>query len=395
MHLPRRGLRRFDADRRARSRLAVGAARNPDEARIHRALGLLSWRQREVAVLRYVLRKNEGETATCLLLRAHMVSRSLEQARELLAVGLQLDAEDDTDDPFDEVLTDRLGSLPRHADPDPGLFERLVISMTHRERVTRTREVGSVVGVVAIGAVLFAIVGRSARIDDDEPSPSSAPPFAADTLPGVPFPACYVTVAHSYTREGGWFGLVYAFDRASSSGRCPDLAESDTYLALDRGGFGRHTQVFGPIECFGACRAFGTPDIDGDGWNEFAVVVVDGEATDVIQLYRVNPQGARRPFTRITTVSSGTRSPLAIHWRGAGAASAGAMCPDPGSRAEWDLDLWHAAKRDGVWSVREQRFRIRGATATRVDVRRSTVRDEAGLPEGGSLEFCGALVNLR
>jgi RNA polymerase sigma-70 factor (ECF subfamily) len=395
LSLPRRGLRRVRADRRARSRLRVGAAaRDADEARVHRALGLLTWRQREVAVLHYVLGKNEGETANALRLRAHTVSRSLEVARDVLGVSLQLDAEDGTDERLDEALTARIASLPRHAGPDPRLFERLVLSMTRRGSVTRARGLGSVLSVVAIGAVVFAIVGRSATGDVDEPSPSSAPPFHAETLPGVPFPACYVTVAHSYT-SGGWFGLVYTFERGTASGRCPDLAASDTYLALDRGGFGRHTRVFGPIECFGACRAFGTPDLDGDGWNEFGVVVVDGEQTDVIQLYTVNPQTARQPFTRITTVSSGTRTPLAIDWRGAGAARSGAMCPSPGSRAGWDLDLWHAAKSNGVWKVREQRFRIRGATATRVDVRRSTVGDAAGLPEGGSLEFCGALVSLR
>jgi DNA-directed RNA polymerase specialized sigma24 family protein len=394
LRLPRKGARRFRADRRARSGLDSGsAARDVDDARVHRSLALLTWRQREVAVLRYVLRKDERETADRLRLKPRAVRRTLDTVRDLLAASLPIDDQDTADGRLDDALADRIGALPRRADRDPRLFEWLVKSMTRRERGTRARAVGSAVSVVAIGAVVTAIVGSSATGDDAEPSPS-APPFNAATLPGVPFPACYVTAAHSYA-SGGWFGLVYAFERGLAAGRCPGLAAGDLYLALDRGGFGRHTSVFGPIECFGGCRAFGTPDLDADGWNEFAVVVADGEATDVIQLYTVNPPDARRPFARITTVSSGTHAPLTIDWRGVGAVRAGAMCPGPGSRATWDLDIWRAATSGGDWSVREQRFRIHGATATQIDERRSTVTEETALPEGGSLEFCGALVNLR
>ncbi len=392
MGASRGGPLRVGADRRARTRLDHGAdVRDVDEARVRGAMACLTWRQREVVSMRYVLRRSDPEIADALGLRTHSVALSLERAQDLLVTSLQLEV--DADHPVDEQLADLVGGGARQLGPDPGLFERLVSSMNRKERVTRARRAGAAVAVVAIGALIFAVLGPSATGDDGEPPPSPPPPFHAATLPGVSFPACYVTVAHSFGGRG-WFGLVYAFERGFPTGRCPALAQSGTYLALDRGGFGKHTRVFGPIECFGACRAFGTPDLDGDGWNEFAVVVVDGEKTDVIQLYRVNRRDAPQPFTPITTVSSGTRATMSVDWRSVGASRAGATCRAPRTSARWDVDVWHATNRDGLWHLVERRYRIHGAAAVPVGVRRSTVRDERRLPEGGALEFCGSLVSL-
>jgi RNA polymerase sigma factor (sigma-70 family) len=96
----RSGLRRVGAERRARERLAAMARGADDEATddaldIARALALLPRRQRQVAILRYLLRLSTGETAAVLGVSEGTVKRSLSDARVSLSAALGIHDEEE------------------------------------------------------------------------------------------------------------------------------------------------------------------------------------------------------------------------------------------------------------------------------------------------------------
>jgi DNA-directed RNA polymerase specialized sigma24 family protein len=388
LRAPRKGWRRFGADRRARALLEGGVATD-DGTDVRRGLARLPWRQREVAVVRYLLRQTPRETAETLGMRERTVGHALSEAKASLATTL-LPAEERPDD---EALTERFNGAARHRQADPQLFERLVASMARRETTRRARTVVAVVLVVAAGAGIVALTERS-PMDEASPSPTGGSRIPADaaTLPGVPFPACHVSVTHSFA-SSGWFGVVYLFGKGSPSVHCLKLGSTPTYLAIDTSGVGRPSQtvVFGPIHCELACRAFATADIDGDRWAELAVVAADRPDADTIELYRVRPD-APTPLRQMTTVVSGAPVRFSFAWGGAGPFHSGATCPDTGVPATTDLDVWHAMRRDGVWHLRETFYAVHGVSVTKVGGKRSLVAEETGLPE--SRDFCGMPVGF-
>ena len=88
----RSGMRRVFAERRARTRL--GAAREPaepiDNVDVRRALAALPRRQREAAVLRYLLDMTTEETAAAMGTTEGTVKSQLAKARTHLAASLAL-----------------------------------------------------------------------------------------------------------------------------------------------------------------------------------------------------------------------------------------------------------------------------------------------------------------
>jgi DNA-directed RNA polymerase specialized sigma24 family protein len=383
---PRVGVRRRGVDRRARRLLARSA--EDEGADVRHALARLSWRHREVAVLHLFLGTTRRETAETLRIRERTVERSLAEARTELAASLQPDDEDATD----EALIEQFARAARHREPDPRLFEELVTAMTRRQTTRRARTLALAVSVLALGGGLVALVDRSPH-DQATGTPTSTNasgiPADAAALPGVPFPACHVSVTHSFS-ETGWSGVVYIFGKGSPSVPCLKLSAAQTYLAIDTRGAGRPKDVvvFGPIHCELACRAFATGDIDGDGWAELAVVVADRPRADTIELYRVRPD-ALTPVRQITTVVRGTSLPFSFAWSGAGPLRSGAACS--GARHA-DLDVWRAKRRDGVWHQRETFYELRGASIEKVGGALSTTPDGSALPETG--DFCGMPVGF-
>ncbi|MGH2680280.1 MAG: RNA polymerase sigma factor [Actinomycetota bacterium] len=98
----RSGWRRAMAERRARSRLVerAGAAAAPseDHVEVARALASLPRRQREVAVLRYVLEMSTAEVAAALGITEGTVKSSLARARTHLAAVLAVHDEEVAND---------------------------------------------------------------------------------------------------------------------------------------------------------------------------------------------------------------------------------------------------------------------------------------------------------
>ena len=102
LNLTRSGWRRTMAERRARRRLPerTASAATPSEEHIDvaRALESLPRRQREVAVLRYLLEMNTAEVSAALGIAEGTVKSSLARARTHLAEALALDDTEVTND---------------------------------------------------------------------------------------------------------------------------------------------------------------------------------------------------------------------------------------------------------------------------------------------------------
>ena len=105
LNLSRSGIRRAIAERRARHRAEPGApvtapAVSSDAVDLERALARLPRRQRETAVLRYLLEMDTKEAATVLKVSEDTVKSQLARARVSLAADLRVDdLEDDHAEP--------------------------------------------------------------------------------------------------------------------------------------------------------------------------------------------------------------------------------------------------------------------------------------------------------
>ena len=93
----RSGLRRLGAERRARARLRAAPSDEPgiESIDVQRALAKLPRRQREAAVLRYVLDLTTAEVATAMRTSEGTVQSQLAKARAHLADALALREEAD------------------------------------------------------------------------------------------------------------------------------------------------------------------------------------------------------------------------------------------------------------------------------------------------------------
>lgn len=102
LNLRRSSWRRIGAERRALERLEApwsSDGPNPDAVDVRRALATLPRRQREVAVLRYLLGMDTREVAAALGISEGTVKNSLSKARDALAVRLVVHEEvPDADD---------------------------------------------------------------------------------------------------------------------------------------------------------------------------------------------------------------------------------------------------------------------------------------------------------
>ena len=98
----RSGWRRAMAERRARQRMPQRAAAqtppNEDHVEVARALSTLPRRQREVAVLRYLLEMSTAEVAAALAIGEGTVKSSLARARAHLVNTLAMHDDEVTND---------------------------------------------------------------------------------------------------------------------------------------------------------------------------------------------------------------------------------------------------------------------------------------------------------
>jgi len=301
---------------------------------------------------------------------------------------------------LDAELTGRFGKAEGPLSVDPQLFAGLLERRVRRERMKRASTVGLVLVIGLAGAIAYALAERGATVQRGSTATTS-PALQSETtvpatIPGIPFPACHATSLNYYS-ERSEYGSIYLFGRGKEGAACPDLNSRNAYLGLNVGnlGPGPKPQIFGPIDCFNGCRIFGAPDINGDGRPELAVVVVDGTGADSIELYRIHPS-ADAPFTRMTTVFRGVRTPLAFDWGSTSNYRAGANCVTVGPLTTGlgdELDIWHAALSGTTWHLVERFAAIDGDQVHLDHVERASAGGIDGLlPDGGGTDFCGAPV---
>ncbi|MGE5225491.1 MAG: RNA polymerase sigma factor [Planctomycetaceae bacterium] len=102
LNLSRSGFRRLVAERRAKARLTVPletAAPDGDEIDVRRALAMLAPRQREAAVLRYLLELSTAEIADVMRTSEGTVKSQLAKARAHLVETLALHDEEPQEEP--------------------------------------------------------------------------------------------------------------------------------------------------------------------------------------------------------------------------------------------------------------------------------------------------------
>jgi hypothetical protein len=299
---------------------------------------------------------------------------------------------------LDEDLTERFASAERHLPVDPQLFAGLLKKRVRRDQMKRASTVGLVLAIGLAGTTAYVLGARSPTVQHASTATISlAVPSQATvgaTIPGVPFPACHATSV-TYYSERSQYGSIYLFARGSAGAACPELDSRNAYLGLNVGnlGPGPEPQIFGPIDCFKGCRIFGAPNIEGYGHVALAIVVTEGTGADAIELYRIQP-AADPPFTQMTTVIRGRRTPLYFDWGTTPNYRAGANCVTARkqiSGLQHELDIWYAHLRGGSWHLVERFMAIDGDHVYLDHIARSTVGAD-GLPHGGGTDFCGALV---
>jgi Lipoprotein LpqB beta-propeller domain len=113
---------------------------------------------------------------------------------------------------------------------------------------------------------------------------SPAPTSGEDI--GLGFPVCNVSSIDGHFVTPQETATVLVATKANDAGGCPAPEDAFNVVALDVDRDGVADTSLGPIECTLECRAFATPDLDGDGTDE-VLVVQDGGAVVGLRLYDV------------------------------------------------------------------------------------------------------------
>ncbi len=182
---------------------------------------------------------------------------------------------------------------------------------------------------------------------------------------------------------------VYLAAKMSDAGGCPTNGTDFELLVVDLNADGKADVSVGPLQCDSRCRMFGTPDLDGDGRADIAIIQQD-HPVDFVTTYRL-VGGALEPF--VVADGAGTH-PLAIAWGHDASTSpptvSGAFC-NP-SEAGPELVVWEADERGGgAYRERQRSYHFDGSqliqpSTTPIDV----PADEPSLPSMDAL--CGAPV---
>ena len=100
---------------------------------------------------------------------------------------------------------------------------------------------------------------------------------------GLGYPVCNVSSVDGHLVSSDAQATVFVATKAADTG-CPAPEEAFDVVALDVDADGLADTSLGPIECTLECRAFATPDLDGDGTGEL-LVAQDGGAVVGLRLY--------------------------------------------------------------------------------------------------------------
>jgi hypothetical protein len=215
---------------------------------------------------------------------------------------------------------------------------------------------------------------------------TTAAPTRSDL--GLGFPVCDVQNMSSDFNGDGAADTAYLAAKMNDIG-CPTNGTDVEFLVVDLNADGQADTVFGPLQCESRCRMFGTPDLDGDGRADIAIIQQD-HPVDFVTTYRLIG-GALESF--VVADGAGTH-PLAIAWGHDASTSpptvSGAFC-NP-SEAGPELVVWEADELGGgAFRERQRSYHFDGSrliqpSTTPIDV----PADESSLPSLDTL--CGAPV---
>ena len=178
LNLTRSGWRRTAAERRAGQRVRalgepVAAAPSEDHVEVARALAALPRREREVAVLRYLLGFDTKETAAVLSIGEGTVKSCSRGPGRTSRTRFASAIWRSTMSKVDDELTRRFRWVERPVDVD-GLFEGLERRRSHRERV-RTVQASALAFAVLAGSVAGFVALRSVFLGDSRTTGNPGP----------------------------------------------------------------------------------------------------------------------------------------------------------------------------------------------------------------------------
>ncbi|MGZ6544960.1 MAG: DPP IV N-terminal domain-containing protein [Actinomycetota bacterium] len=248
----------------------------------------------------------------------------------------------------------------------------------------------------AIDAAWQAVSANDSPIPSASPSPSPTPTNAEVDL-GLGFPVCNVRSIRADFDGNGTIDAASVATKIGDLPDCPAPGTSTEVLVADLNGNGKADAVGGPLACPTGCEPFATPDVDGDGLPEIAIVVDQpGDGTKRIQVWDfTTPPGGELavvPFVDANgdpaTFTWGTVN----NWGGNGPEVFGVSCTSrtsPPLVTEWQAiptgpNSWHVSEH-GYHVVGTQ---LRSSFEDSYDV----PGEETVFPDGGGDTMCGAPV---
>jgi hypothetical protein len=299
---------------------------------------------------------------------------------------------------LDDRLTQELESAARPAE-QTGVFERVERRRVRRHVVRRVQAVGLVVAVLVgtIGGFVFlsdAFQDNTTNIGGSvTPTPrptTTTPPGPIDI--GLGFPVCDVRTISADLDGNGTIDSVSVVTKMSDA-PCPARGTSTEVLVVDLDGDGKADASGGPLACPTGCEPFATPDVNGDGLPEIAVVVDrPADGPERVQLWDLTtPPGGELAVIPFIDANG---DPATFSWGTDGTNTYGVSCTSrtsPPLVTEWQAiptgsNSWHISEH-GYHVVGTE---LRSAFEDSYDV----PGEETVFPDGGGDTMCGAPVQL-
>lgn len=224
-----------------------------------------------------------------------------------------------------------------------------------------------------------------------QPLPSGATPAPAVTDLGLGFPVCDVQSMAADFDGNGTSDTASVATKMSDVGGCPSPGTSTEVLVLDLNGDGKADAVGGPLACPTGCEPFATPDVNGDGLPEIAIVVDrSADGTKRIQLWDITtPPGGSLAIIPFVDANG---DPATFTWGTDGTNEYGVSCTtrtSPPLVTEWQA----IPTGPGKWHVSEHGYHVVGTEL------RSAFEDsydvpgeETVFPDGSGDTMCGVPV---
>ena len=298
---------------------------------------------------------------------------------------------------LDDRLTQELERIARPAQP-AGVFERVDRRRSRRHVLRRVQAAALAVLVLAGTTAGFSVLSRvfegnssgiaaGSSIPALTPSPTRSGPINI----GLGFPACDVRTIHADLDRNGTIDAVSVATKMSDVPNCPAPGTSTQVLVVDLNGDGKADASGGPLACPTGCEPFATPDVDGDGLPEIAIVVDrPADGTKRIQLWDLTtPPGGSLAVIPFVDANG---DPATFTWGTDGTNRYGVSCTSrtsPPLVTEWQA----IPTGPGSWHISEHGYHVVGTDL------RSAFEDtydvpgeETAFPDGGGDTICDAPV---